>query len=42
MWVLKICDRWNRFPDEVEARGNELLGHLEHEQMVHEALKRYS
>jgi hypothetical protein len=42
MWVLKICDRWNRFPDEVEERSQSLVGHLEREQIVLDALKRYS
>ena len=42
MTLLRIADRWKKFPDEVEERSQEIHGHLEYEQMVHEALKRYS
>jgi hypothetical protein len=42
MWVLKICDRWGKFPDEVEEREQSMAGHLAREQVVLEALKRYS
>ena len=41
LWVLKLCDRWHKFPDEVEERGQELLSHLENENLVQEALKRH-
>lgn len=40
LYVLKICDRWNRFPDEVEERSQEILGYLEYEEMVKAALRR--
>ncbi len=42
MFVLRLADRWHCPPAVIEEQGQELLGHLEHEQLVHEALKRNS
>jgi hypothetical protein len=42
LYMLKLCERFpGRLPSEIEAEGQELLGHLEREQIVNEALKRY-
>lgn len=41
MFVLKIADRWKKFPSEVEEQDQSMLGHLEHEQMVLQALRRH-
>jgi hypothetical protein len=42
MWVLRLCDRWKQPPSVIEGEPQEAAGHLEHEQIVLEALKRYS
>lgn len=40
LYVLKLCDRWHRLPREIEEHDQDLMGHLEREHIVHEALKR--
>lgn len=42
LWVLKQATRFGRLPEEIENADQSLLGHLEREQIVMEALKRYS
>lgn len=42
MWVIRLCDRWKQPPSVIENEPQESVGHLEHEQIVLEALKRYS
>lgn len=41
LWVLAQAARFGRLPREIEDEGIELQGHLEREQIVQEALKRY-
>lgn len=41
LYLLKVGRQFGRFPDEVEERGQELLGHLEREATVNNALRRY-
>lgn len=42
MFVLRLCDRWKRFPGEVEQQPQDLMTYLEHEQLVRDALKRHT
>jgi len=42
LWVLKQAERFGRLPSEIEEADQSLMGHLEREQIVREALKRYS
>ena len=40
-WVLKRAREFGCRPSQIEDEGIELIGHLEREQLVSEALKRY-
>ncbi len=41
MFVLRLCDRWKRFPGEVEEQPQSIYTYLDHEQLVLEALRRH-
>ncbi len=40
MYVLRLADRWKQMPSTVQNETQETMGHLEHEQIVLQALKR--
>jgi hypothetical protein len=42
LWVLKQAREFKCLPSVIENEDQSLIGHLEREQIVKEALKRYS
>lgn len=42
MWLLRQASRFGCRPSQIEDEDQALIGHLEREQMLADALKRYS
>lgn len=42
MWLLRQADRFGCLPSRIEDEGSDLVGHLEREEIVKQALRRHA